>query len=59
MVAGDVIEDDNMDCVLPFPLKYNGSWYSVDKDNPGVWITLMNPKEMLPDKFLPKLFNYE
>lgn len=56
MVAGDVIEDDNMECVLPFPLKYNGVWYSVNKDNPGVWITLMNPKEMLPDKFLPKLF---
>lgn len=56
MVAGDVIEDDNMDCVLPFPLKINGAWYTVDKDAPGVWITLMNPKEMLPDKFLPKLF---
>jgi hypothetical protein len=59
MVAFDVIEDDNMDCILPFPLKMNGSWYSVDKENPGVWITLMNPKEMLPDKFLPKLFKYE
>lgn len=41
MVAFDIIEDDNMDCVLPFPLEMNGKWYSVDKDNPGAYIVVI------------------
>lgn len=56
LIAFDVIEDDDMDHVIPMPLKYDGRWYSVDKENPGVWVTIMNPKKMLPDKFLPKFF---
>ena len=39
MVAFDIIEDDNMDCILPFPMQVNGKWYSVDKDNPGAYIS--------------------
>lgn len=42
MVAFDIIEDDNMDCVLPFPLEINGKWYSVDKENPGAYIVVGN-----------------
>ena len=41
MVAFDIIEDDNMDCILPFPMQINGSWYSVDKNNPGVYIAIL------------------
>ena len=41
MVAFDIIEDDNMDCILPFPMQMNGAWYSVDKDNPGAYIAIL------------------
>ena len=41
MVAFDIIEDDNIDCVLPFPMQMNGNWYSVDKLNPGAYITIL------------------
>ena len=41
MVAFDIIEDDNMDCVLPFPMEIDDKWYSVDKNKPGVWIAVM------------------
>lgn len=38
--AFDIIEDDNMDCIIPFPLKMNDKWYSYDKENPGVFINI-------------------
>jgi len=41
MVAHDVIEDDNMNCIIPFPMQINGRWYSVDKENPGVYISII------------------
>ena len=41
MVAFDIIDDDNMDCVLPFPMQMNGNWYTVDKDNPGAYIAIL------------------
>jgi hypothetical protein len=41
LVAFDIIEDDNMDCILPFPMEIDGKWYSVDKNNPGCWITIL------------------
>ena len=41
MVAFSIIEDDNMDCILPFPMQMNGNWYSVDKLNPGAYITIL------------------
>lgn len=40
MVAHDFIEDDDMDCFIPVPLKKNGRWYSYDKENPGVYIKI-------------------
>lgn len=42
MVAFDIIEDDNMDCILPFPMQIDGKWYSIDKDNPGCYITILD-----------------
>lgn len=40
MTAHNIIEDDNMNYFLPYPLKINGKAYTVDKDNPGVWIKI-------------------
>jgi Holliday junction resolvase RusA-like endonuclease len=41
MTAHDIIEDDNMDCVIPFALKIGQGFYSVDKDDPGVYIKII------------------
>ena len=41
MTAHDIIEDDNMDCVIPFALKIDNKFYSIDKENPGVWIKII------------------
>jgi len=40
LTAHDIIVDDNMDCTIPFALKINNKFYSVDKMNPGVWIKI-------------------
>ncbi len=37
-VAHSVIEDDNMDYFLPYPLKINNKAYTIDKENPGVYV---------------------
>lgn len=41
MTAHNIIEDDNMDCVIPFALKIDSKFYSMDKENPGVWIKII------------------
>ena len=41
MVAFDIIDDDNMDCVLPFPMQIDNKWYSVNKNKPGAWIAVI------------------
>lgn len=41
MTAHDIIEDDNMDCAIPFALKIEQGFYSVDKNNPGVYIKIL------------------
>lgn len=49
--AHDFIEDDNVKYVFPIPMTIDGilptadnirtqKWYSVDKENPGVWIKI-------------------
>ena len=40
LVAHKVIEDDNMDYLIPVPLMINGKWYSVDKEKAGVIIEI-------------------
>lgn len=48
MTAHKFIEDDNMDCFIPFPMNENGdivinnktNWYSYNKEEPGVWIKI-------------------
>lgn len=41
MTAHDLIIDDNMDCVIPFALKIDSKFYSVDKEQSGVWIKII------------------
>lgn len=38
LTAHDLIEDDNMDWVIPFPMLLNEKWYSYDKENAGVYL---------------------
>ena len=33
--------DDNIEEMLPFPVSMEGVWYKVDKDKPGVYITIL------------------
>ena len=42
LVAFDIIEDDSMDCILPFPMQIDDKWYSVDKENPGCYIAILD-----------------
>lgn len=39
--AFDLIPDDSMRYVLPFPLEINGKYYSIDKENPGCYVTIL------------------
>lgn len=41
LTAHDIIIDDNMDCAIPFALKIDNKFYSVDKECPGVWIKII------------------
>ena len=41
LTASDFIIDDNMDCVIPFALKRDGKFYSVNKEQSGVWIKII------------------
>ena len=40
LVAHKVIEEDNMDYLIPVPLMIDGDWYSVDKEKAGVIIEI-------------------
>lgn len=40
MVAHGFLEDDDMDHFIPFPVERDGKWYTYDKENPGVYITI-------------------
>lgn len=35
LTAHGVIEDDNMDYLIPMPIQVAGSWYTIDKERPG------------------------
>ena len=39
--AFDIIEDDSMQYVLPFPMEIDGSYYTINKENPGCWIDIL------------------
>jgi Holliday junction resolvase RusA-like endonuclease len=40
--AHDFLNDDCMKYFIPIPLNLNGEWYSYDKENPGVYIKILN-----------------
>jgi len=42
LTAHDYITDDNMTCIIPAFFKINGDWYSVNKQNPGVWLKILD-----------------
>jgi len=44
MTAFDIIEDDDMNCVIPTCIWIDDKPYTVDKNNPGVWITVKKRK---------------
>ena len=46
LTAHGIIEDDNMDYLVPVPFKIDGRWYHHKKDNPGCWLKIMGKKEL-------------
>jgi hypothetical protein len=46
LTAHDIIEDDNADCLIPIPYEMNGKFYSVDKENCGIWLFILNGTEI-------------
>lgn len=46
LVAHRFIEDDNMDCMIPIPIKINDRWYSIDEQRPGVKIKVFQDWEL-------------
>lgn len=42
MTAHDILEDDDTTNFLPYPLKINGTADSYSKENPGVYIKVLN-----------------
>lgn len=42
LVAHDFIEDDCCRVMIPVPYMRNGSFYTINKENPGVYITIIN-----------------
>lgn len=41
MVEYGYLEDDNCDIMLPFPFKIDDQYYSINKEKPGVYITVL------------------
>lgn len=41
LVAHDIIEDDCMRVMISIPFKIKGSYYTLDKENPGVYLKIM------------------
>jgi Holliday junction resolvase RusA-like endonuclease len=42
LTAGNFIEDDSMDYVFPYPYERDGKLVTIDKENPGVYIKIIN-----------------
>lgn len=41
MTAFDILPDDSVQYILPFPLEIDGEYWSYDKDNPGVILRII------------------
>ena len=42
MTAFDIIPDDNVNYILPFPLEINGKYWKYDKNNSGLILKIIN-----------------
>lgn len=42
LVASEVIHDDNMDFIIPVPMILDNKYYSINKEEPGVFIKVFN-----------------
>lgn len=42
LTAHNILEDDDTSVFLPFPLEINGKYEHWDKNNPGVYIKILN-----------------
>jgi len=40
LTAHGIIEDDNMDYFIPYAFKMNDKFYTIDKENPGVYLQI-------------------
>jgi len=40
LTAHGIIEDDNMDYFIPYAFKMNDKFYTIDKENPGVYLKI-------------------
>ena len=40
LVAHGIIEEDNMDVFIPYAFKMNNEYYTLDKENPGVYLKI-------------------
>lgn len=50
LVKHEIIEDDNVFEMFPIPLSINGEFTSVNKENPGVYLKILNMKDSLIKK---------
>ena len=41
LVAHGFIKDDDIKHLIPVPMQINGTWYSVCRDNPGVYLKII------------------
>ena len=42
LTAHGFIEDDNADYIIPFSFQMNDKWYTHDKNNPGVYLKIID-----------------
>jgi len=42
LTAHDLIPDDNVNYILPIPMRMENVFYSIDKEKPGVYIKILN-----------------
>ncbi len=40
LTAHEIIPDDNMDYIIPIPYKKDGKYYTLKKEQPGVWVKI-------------------
>jgi hypothetical protein len=44
LTAFDLIEDDDMDCIVPQCIEIEDRYYSYDKENPGCYLSVIKSK---------------